>query len=103
MATHDEIEKDQYQQIHSLAAEVHSLSGAVQVSNEINKQLVALMKKVFYCMFFIILVLIGALVYGAIGKDGLYSVRDTLPKNPITSRLVMPIDVPPDDRILIMC
>ena len=79
MATHDEIERDQYEQIHSLAAEVHSLSGAVQVSNEINKQLVALMRKVFYCMFFIIVILIGALIYGAIGKDGLFSVRDTLP------------------------
>ena len=79
MATHDEIERDQYQQIHSLAAEVHTLAGTVEIANQINEKLLKLMTKVFYCMFFIVIVLIGALIYGAIGKDGLFSVRDTLP------------------------
>ena len=100
MATHDEIERDQYQQIHSLAAEVHTLAGTVEIANKINEKLLRLMTKVFYCMFFIILVLIGAIIYGAIGRDGLYSVREALPVNPPTlAWWRSPPDLPPDPRI----
>lgn len=77
---HDEIEKDQYDKINALSANVAGLASAVEISNNINLQLVALLKKVLIGAFIIILILLGALIFGAIGKEGLFAVRDSMPK-----------------------
>lgn len=74
-AAQDPIERDQYKKIHSLADKVEQLTGVVRVSNEINLQLVGLMKKALLYMFWIIVLLIGTVIYGAIGKEGFYAVR----------------------------
>lgn len=79
MAAHDEIEKDQYDKINSLTSRVEQLAGAVDISNQMNAQLIGLLKKALCYMFWIIVFLIGAIIYGAIGKDGFYAVRGSIP------------------------
>lgn len=76
---HDDIEKDQYEKINSLAAKVEGLTAAVDISNQLNIETVKLLKKALSYEFWTIIVLIAALVYGAIGKDGLFAVRQAVP------------------------
>ena len=103
MPTHqDEIEANQWKVINGLAARVEGLSSAVDVSNDILlKQLVqnaeehkaaiaelrrmhdsyVTMTKYIICLLFLVIfALIGAIIYGAIGKQGLFAVRDSMPK-----------------------
>lgn len=76
---HDAIEKDQYDKINSLVARVEGLTAAVGVSNQINIEMTRMLKKALSYEFWTIIVLIAALVYGAIGKDGLFAVRQAVP------------------------
>ena len=99
---HDDIEKDQYDKINTLAAKVEGLTSAVDVSNDIllrqieqsavdhsaamdklqkmHDSYVKMTKYIIGMLFIVIFSLIGALIYGAIGKEGLHAVRDTMPK-----------------------
>lgn len=99
---HDNIEKDQYDKINSLAAKVEGLTSAVDVSNDIlvkqmeqsakgheaamakmqdmHDSYVTMTKYIIGLLFLVIFSLIGAIIYGAIGKQGLFAVRDTMPK-----------------------
>lgn len=76
--TTDPVEQDQYRKIHNLADKVEQLTGVVKASNDINLQLVELMKKALMYMFWIIVLLIGTVIYGAIGKEGFYAVRHSV-------------------------
>lgn len=78
-AEHKEVEKDQYMKIENLTKTVSELTGAVSVLNKTNSELITLLKKALSYEFYVILILIAALVYGAIGKEGLYSVRQVMP------------------------
>lgn len=102
MANHDEIEKDQYEKINALTARVESLVGVVDTSNDIlikqmeqnatdhaaamdkmqamHDSYVTMTKYIIGLLFIVIFSLIGALIYGAIGKEGLRAVRETMPK-----------------------
>lgn len=75
----DRVEADQYAKIEVLTKSVSELTGAVSVLNKTNTDLVSLLKKALTYEFYTILILIAALVYGAIGKEGLYSVRQIVP------------------------
>jgi len=93
----------QWKSINSLAAEVKSLSGTVEAQNQINSDLVALLKKALSYEFYVILILIAALVYGAIGKEGLFAVRQSLPipqrqGDDAETTMAQPIAPPPDNR-----
>lgn len=79
MPTNSEIEKDQYDKINTLTGRVEQLVGAVDVANQINLELMKLLKKALAYEFWVIIILIAALVYGAIGEKGLYSVRQVIP------------------------
>lgn len=82
MGVHEEhlaVEKDQYEKINTLTSKVEQLTGAVDVANQINLELMKLLKKALCYMFWVIVFLIGAIIYGAIGKDGFYAVRGTIP------------------------
>lgn len=79
MPTKEEIEKDQYEKINALTGRVEQLVGAVDVANQINLELMKILKKAIFYMFLIIVFLIGAIIYGAIGKEGFYAVRQTVP------------------------
>lgn len=91
----------QWKSISSLAAEVKTLSGTVEAQNNINADLVALLKKALSYEFYVILILIAALVYGAIGKEGLFAVRQTIPipqRDDAETTMAQPIAPPPDNR-----
>lgn len=79
MATHDEIERDQYAQIHGLAERVNVLTGVVEASNNINLELISILKKVLVGAFIIITLLIFALIFGALGERGFHAVTDRIP------------------------
>lgn len=82
MATPEEhlaIENDQYAKIHELTSKVGQLAGTVEAANKINQDLVMLLKRALLYMFITILFLIGAVIYGAIGKEGFYAVRQVVP------------------------
>ena len=81
MPTNAEIEKDQYEKINDLTKKVASLPSAVDIPNQVNIELLKLLKRVMCGAFIIILILLGALIFGAIGKEGLFAVRQTLPLN----------------------
>lgn len=102
MANHDEIEKDQYEKINALTTRVESLVGVVDTSNDIlikqmeqnatdhaaamdkmqamHDSYVTMTKYIIGLLFIVIFSLIGALIYGAVGKEGLRAVRETMPK-----------------------
>ena len=91
----------QWKSINALTAEVKSLSGTVEAQNQINSDLVALLKKALSYEFYVILILIAALAYGAIGKEGLFAVRQSLPipqRGDAETTMAQPIAPPPDNR-----
>ena len=91
----------QWKSINSLAAEVKSLSGTVEAQNQINSDLVALLKKALSYEFYVIVALIAALIYGAVGKEGLFAVRQSLPipqRDGDDTTMAQPIAPPPDNR-----
>ena len=108
MAQRDDIEKDQYDKINGLTAEVRELAGAVQVSNNINGELLKLLRRVLSGAFWVIVLLVLALLYAANGPDGYRAIRETLPNIPGvptaptddggTAAAVSPIFPPPDPR-----
>ena len=99
---HDEIEKDQYEKLNALAARVEGLTSAVDVSNDIlvkhmeqsaadhaaameemksmHESYVTMTKYIIGLLFVAIFSLIGAIIYGAVGKQGLFAVRDAMPR-----------------------
>ena len=94
----------QWKSINSLAAEVKTLSGTVDAQNNINADLVALLKKALSYEFYVILILIAAIVYGAIGREGLFAVRQSLPipqrqQDDAETTMAQPIAPPPDNRL----
>lgn len=96
------VEKDQYEKINRLTARVEQLTGSVDVSNQlVIRQMeqsaadhkaamqelrtmhdsYAKMTRWIVCsLITIILFLTGAIVYGAIGREGFYSVRPNFPQ-----------------------
>lgn len=92
--SHADIEKDQYEKIHALTSKMEQLTGAVDVANQINIELMKLLKKALCYEFWVIVLLIGAIIYGAIGKEGFYAVRSL--KNPVA--IDTRIAPPPDNR-----
>jgi len=97
MEEHAAIEKDQYEKIHALTSSVDQLRGAVDVANQINIELMKLLKKALCYEFWVIVLMIGAIIYGAIGKEGFYAVRSL--KNPVA--FDAQIAPPPDNRFTI--
>lgn len=103
----DDIEKDQYDKINGLTAEVRELAGTVQVSNNINGELIKLLRRVLSGAFWVIVLLVLALLYAANGPDGYNAIRETLPNIPGiptddggTAANVSPIFPPPDPRAI---
>lgn len=58
---------------------VATLTGAVRVLTDQNDKFFRLVYRIGAFMGFLLLLCMAALIYGAIGKDGLHSVRQTLP------------------------
>lgn len=92
----------QWEAINGLTAEVKLLAGVVQAQTDANAQLRSLLKTALSYEFYVILFLIAALVYGAIGREGLFAVRRLLPvpqqDEDDAALLMQPIAPPPDNR-----
>ena len=78
MATNDEVHRELFAKVGTLANSVSELSGAVAVLNKTNTDLVSLLKKALSYEFYVILLLIAVLIYGAIGEKGFRTVRDAV-------------------------
>lgn len=102
MPTSDEIENDQYHRINDLTEKVGELSGAVEVSNVINGELVKLLRRQQNGAFLLILILILALLYATIGAEGYKAVRETLAHIPKNGIVYTPICAPPDNRVALL-
>ena len=96
----DEIHAEIFRRINTLESKVDVtngyLKGVVESNNkvvQVNERIIQLMEnrdvlfwRIVVILSFITLISIGAVIYGAIGKEGLHSVRQTLP--PITSAAI---------------
>ena len=80
MATNDEVHRELFAKVGTLANSVSELSGAVTVLNKTNTDLVGLLKKSLSYEFYVILILIAVLIYGAIGEKGFITIRNSVPK-----------------------
>lgn len=80
MSINDDIHKQLFDKINAATNELALVRGQMEAQNKINGDLVRLLKLVLWGAFVIILILLGALIFGAIGKDGLFAVRDSMPK-----------------------
>ena len=80
VAANHEIEHEKiYQRINKLESKIDDTNGYLRGVVESNEKLIKLFTKALYILAGITLLSLGALVYGAIGKDGLFSVRQILP------------------------
>lgn len=84
MAEDFKVEQDQYDKINRLTGELRELSGQVRQTNSHIAQLVSLLKQTLLSLFVIILILIGAVIYGALGEKGFNSVTERLPGRPVS-------------------
>ena len=84
MATQDDINKDLYGKVNDLTKEFAQTNGYLKAIVGQNVELIGLLKKSLYtlaCIAFIcVLGSLFALIYGAIGKDGLHAVRQAMPE-----------------------
>lgn len=100
--TADAIEKDQYEQLREIRAEVKYLAGKFDAVAEINGELVKLMRRESNGKFCIILFLVAALIYGALGEHGFNAVKHIVPmsgRSSDSAQLTSPICSPPDTRV----
>lgn len=78
MSINDDIHRQLFDKVNALTESLAKVRGEVAAQNEINGDLVKLLKRALSYEFWTIIVLIAALVYGAIGKDGLFAVRQAV-------------------------
>jgi len=90
MATHDDIHADLYKRVNSMESKIDEMNGYLRGVLEFNEKLIVQNDKLIRqntrnTYLFFLLGLVGWLVvaYGAVGRDGLKSVRQTLPSVPI--------------------
>ena len=97
--THDEIHAEMFGRINTLESKVDNtngyLRGVVESNEKIIKQndrLIGLIEKrdaaqgrVIWALLLLILFALGVIAFGAIGKEGMHSVRQTLPTMPQTA------------------
>lgn len=77
--THEEIHDDLYDKYNALLEKVGECVGAVTSSNEINRDLIGLLRKVLVGAFIVILLLIFTLIFGALGERGFHAVTNKVP------------------------
>lgn len=89
MATHDEVHKDLYDKINACTAEMKELTGAVRILTQQNEKFFDIIEKqnerqqkIIKWAFGIVILCLLIIGYGAIGKEGMASVRRSLPSLP---------------------
>lgn len=86
MATNDEIHRDLYDKVNANTNAVTALAAQVTANNERFGELLELVERdmknrhrEILALILFALFLVGIIGYGAVGKDGLYTVRQTVP------------------------
>lgn len=67
------------ERFNSIESKVDSMCGYLKGVVESNEKLIRLFSKALYVLSFIAVVAVGAIIYGAIGENGLKSVRSIVP------------------------
>lgn len=75
----DSINADLYNKVNGLESKVDETNGYLRGVVESNERLIKLFARALYLLAVIALLSLGAVIFGAIGKDGLYSVRQVIP------------------------
>ena len=90
--SHDEIHADIYGRVNALESKIDETNGYLRGVVESNEKLITLLEKrdttlnrVIWALLVILLFSLGVIAFGAIGKDGMHSVRQTLPTIPQTA------------------
>ena len=90
--SHDDIHADLYGRVNALESKIDETNGYLRGVVESNEKLIELLKKrdatqsrITWALVALLFFAVGVIAFGAIGKEGLHSVRDTLPKMPTTA------------------
>ena len=67
------------QRFQSIEQKVDSMCGYLKGVVDSNEKLITLFTRALYVISFIAIVAVGAVIFGAIGKDGMHSVRQLVP------------------------
>lgn len=73
------INADLYGRLNGLESKYDETNGYLRGVVESNERLIKLFARALYLLSVITLLSLGAIIFGAIGKDGLYSVRQVIP------------------------
>ena len=96
MATQDDINKDLYGKVNDLTKEFAQTNGYLKAIVGQNVELIGLLKKSLYTLasiaFLCVVGSLFALIYGAIGRDGLHAVRQAIPERIATMQGAADID-----------
>lgn len=101
---HDKIHAEMFARINKIESKVDETNGylrGVVESNErvvaVNEQLLALINKrdksqarIMWALMSLLFFTIGVIAFGAIGKDGMHSVRQVLPSMPLDTAAILP-------------
>lgn len=89
MADHDEIHADLYGRVNRLESKIDETNGYLRGVVESNEKLITLLEKrdttlnrVIWALLVLLLFAVGVIAFGAIGKEGMHSVRQTMPNLP---------------------
>ena len=87
-----QINNQLFGRLNSLESKVDETNGYLRGVVESNEKLITLLERrdttmgrVLWALLILLLFAIGVIAFGAIGKEGMHSVRDTLPKMPTTT------------------
>ena len=75
-AKRDEKIEERFQ---SIEQKVDSMCGYLKGVVDSNEKLITLFTRALYIISFIAIIAVGAVIFGAIGKDGMHSVRQIIP------------------------
>lgn len=89
MATQAQINQQLSSRLNTLESKVDETNGYLRGVVESNEKLISLlerrdttMRRVLWALLILLLFTIGVIAFGAIGKEGMHSVRQTLPAMP---------------------
>ena len=87
--SHDEIHADIYGRVNALESKIDETNGYLRGVVESNEKLISLLERrdttlnrVIWALLILLLFALGVIAFGAIGKEGMHSVRQTLPVLP---------------------
>lgn len=78
MGNYDELREDLkglYERMNRTDAQMSALTARLEASMAQNEKLITILRRALNYLFAVVLILLGTLVYGALGKEGFFAVR----------------------------